>query len=176
LSGGNPATTGAKYDMHISSRAQLLANAVTYERAIYDDGHEVKETIPHTQAWIALYNDDIDEPRWMVVPAKFGGHLDMTPDNYVKSRRSLSGTRALAAISKLGITEIKGNHPARGALKELLTETEQAAREVHRFYVLDGEDLPRTEAVIVNVIFDMIEKQGLSREARQHIVNRMTAA
>jgi acyl-coenzyme A synthetase/AMP-(fatty) acid ligase len=157
----------------VTSRAELLANAVTYERAVYDHGALVAQ-IPHTKAWVALYNDDHAEPRWMVVPAKFAGYAGNTVAAYETDRKEMSGTKSLKALDKLGLGEVGRSHPAFRALRDLAKEAGVELRSEYRLLMLDGEDLPRTEAAVVNSILPVIA--GLSREARLHVANRLLAA
>lgn len=157
----------------VTTRAELLENAVTYERAVYDHGALVAQ-IPHTKAWVALYNDDPVEPRWMVVPAKFAGYARNDVPTYESDRREMSGTRSLKALGRLGLSEVPRSHPAFAALRELAKEAGVELRSEFRLLVLDGEDLPRTEAAVVNSILPVIA--GLSREARLHVANRLLAA
>lgn len=157
----------------VTTRTELLANAVTYERAVYDHGALVAQ-IPHTKAWVALYNDDHAEPRWMVVPAKFAGYAGNTVAAYETDRKEMSGTRSLKALDKLGLGEVGRSHPAFQALRDLAREAGVELRSEYRLLVLDGEDLPRTEAAVVNSILPVIS--GLSREARLHVANRLMAA
>lgn len=157
----------------VTTRAELLENAVTYERAVYDHGALVAQ-IPHTKAWVALYNDDPSEPRWMVVPAKFAGYARNDVPTYESDRREMSGTRSLKALGRLGLSEVSRSHPAFAALRDLAKEAGVDLRSEFRLLVLDGEDLPRTEAAVVNSILPVIA--GLSREARLHVANRLLAA
>lgn len=157
----------------VTARAELLVNAVTYERAVYDHGRLVSQ-IPHTKAWVALYNDDPSEPRWMVVPAKFAGYAGNTIAAYETDRREMSGTKSLKALAKLGLSEASRSHPAFRALRELAKEAGVELRSEYRLLVLDGEDLPRTEAAVINSILPVMA--GLSREARLHVANRLLAA
>lgn len=157
----------------VTSRAELLANAITYERAVYDKGDLVAQ-IPHTKAWIALFNDEPSEPRWMVVPAKFSGYAGITAKTYERDRVKLSGTKSIKALEKLGLSERSRSHPAFQALRDLVKETGMDLRCEFRLLVLDGEDLPRTEAAVVNSILGMA--QSLSPEARVHMANRLMAA
>lgn len=157
----------------VTTRAQLLDNAIAYERAVYDEGDLIAQ-IPHTKAWIALYNDDPSEPRWMVVPAKFSGYAGITPEIYERERVRLSGTKSIKALERMGLSERSRSHPAFQALRDLSKEAGVDLRCEFRLLVLDGEDLPRTEAAVVNSILSMAST--LSGAARVHMANRLLAA
>jgi hypothetical protein len=160
----------------ITSRKQVIRNILSYNDAVpqreamlAEVKRSFENTFRHTQAWFAI----LRQGQWFVAPAKYAGYQDMTPERYDAERIGLSGTLASGSIAALGYTEVHMGHPAYDAMYRLTSQVGIPHRQGTRVYVINGEELPETDRVIVEAVLALLENAGISQAAKDRLRERI---
>lgn len=163
----------------ITSLTEARENIINYNQCMaglrtYSLGVQASmlNTISHAQVWLA-----INEGGWLLAPAKYVGYRDITPDDYHRFRRTMSGSKASGRLDELGVAwePLPPRHAACRALNQFASLQGKAHREGTSVYLLPGEDLKAGDRMAAEGILELIGRAKLSGKAIEYIQVRLGA-